>query len=85
MACHNDLRDGVADLAGKAFTPTHVGYYPLIFAGCAEKRPKANPSRSKAKSSTPQIEATEQKGNLLIRDLWHIDTDSVHKHVCHEH
>ena len=29
-AHHNDLRDGVADLAGKDFTPSHVRDDPLI-------------------------------------------------------
>ena len=29
-ACHNELCDGVADLAGKAFTPFHVRDEPLI-------------------------------------------------------
>ena len=42
------------------------------------KRPTAKPARSKSKSSTPQLEATEHKGDLLIRDLWHNGTDSVH-------
>ena len=40
MARHNELRDGVADLAGKAFTPSHLRNDPLIFAGCAVKRTK---------------------------------------------
>ena len=30
MARHNELRDGVADLAGKAFTPSHVRDDSLI-------------------------------------------------------
>ena len=29
-AHHNELRDGVADLAGKAFTPSHIRDDPLI-------------------------------------------------------
>ena len=49
MARHNNLRDGVADLAGKVFTPTHVRDDPLTFTGCAVKRPKENPSRPKSK------------------------------------
>ena len=44
MAPHNELRDGVADLAGKAFTLTHVRDDPLIFAGRAVQRPKAQPA-----------------------------------------
>ena len=33
MASHNELRDGVADLAGKAFTPSQVRDDPLIYQG----------------------------------------------------
>ena len=42
-ACHNDLRDGVADLAGKAFTPAHVCTYPKTFTGHAVQGGKTNP------------------------------------------
>ena len=34
-ARHNELRDGVADLASRAFTPSHVRNNPLIYQGCA--------------------------------------------------
>ena len=69
---HNELRDWVTDLARKAFTPSHVLNNPLIFASCVVKRPKAKPSRTTCstdgnKALTP--EATEQKGDLLIRNL----------------
>ena len=43
-AHHNELRDGVADLAGKAFTPSHVRDDPLIYSGRAVKRTKAAPA-----------------------------------------
>ena len=80
-ARQNELRDEVADLAGIYFTPTHVHNNPLIFAGCAVKRSKAKPARSKATKSTSSmllLEAAEQKGDLLIRDLWQNGTGSVH-------
>ena len=73
MARHNELQDGVADLAVKAFSPSHVRDDPLIFAGCAMKRLKANPdgnSGSIDRDGPPPPEATEQKGDLLICDLW---------------
>ena len=35
-ARHNELRDGVADLASRAFTPSHVRNDPLIYQSCAE-------------------------------------------------
>ena len=45
------------------------------------KRPKAKPdgtSASTDQDGVPPPEATEQKGDLLIRDLWQNGTDSVH-------
>ena len=47
-------------------------YNPLIFAGCAEERTDANLARYKATTvsvAMPPLEATEQMGDLLIRDL----------------
>ena len=79
-ARHNELRDGVADLAGKAFTPSHVRNDPLIYQGWAVKSPKAKPARSSGSNKpmdTPP-EATEQKGDLLLRDLCQNGTDSFH-------
>ena len=60
----NDLRDRVADLSGKAFTPTHVRDNPLIFAGCAVKRTTENLDTSKTTPSTKNMKATEKKGDL---------------------
>ena len=80
-ARHNDVWDGIADLAGKSFTPSHVRDNPLIFAVCAMKRPKANPDGTRGSTDqdgAPLPEATEHKGDLLIRDLWQNWTDSVH-------
>ena len=74
MAHHNELQDGVVDLDGKAFNPSHVRDNPLIFAGCAVKRPKAKPDGTGGSTER----ATEQKGDLLIRDLCQNGTDSVH-------
>ena len=71
-ARHNDLRDGVADLAGKAFTSSHVRDEPLIYSGRAVKRTKATPAGSGGKSTNALVqppEFTEQKVDLLIRDL----------------
>ena len=72
MACHNELRDGVVDLAGKAFTSSHVRDDPLIYSGCAVKRTKAMPARVGGYKDHAVVlppEVTEQKCNLLIHDL----------------
>ena len=46
MARHNELRDRVADLAGKAFTLFHVRDNPLIYSGRAVRRKKPTPAGS---------------------------------------
>ena len=54
---------------------------PLIFVSCAVKRPKENMARFKATTvtaDTPPLEATEQKGDLLIREIWQNRNESVH-------
>ena len=82
MARHNEPCDGVADLAGKSFTPSHVHNSPLIFAGCAVKRTKATldgASGTTDRDRAPPPEVMEQKGNLMIYDLCQNGTDSVHE------
>ena len=72
-ARHNELRDGVADLECKAFTPSHVRNDPLIYSGCSVNRTKSKPAGSDGNSNNAVVqppEVTEQKGNLLIRELW---------------
>ena len=79
---HNELHDGFADLAGKAFTPSYVHDNPLIFAGRAVKRTKATPAGASGTTEwdrAPPPEVTEQKGDLLIRELWQNGTESVHE------
>ena len=54
---------------------------PLIFAGCALKRPKYRPVSTSGptdRDGAPPAEAMEQKGDLLIRDLWHNGTEYVY-------
>ena len=78
-ARHNELRDGVADLASRAFTPSYVRNDPLIYQGYAVTRTKAQPAVTQDSITTgiSPPEATEQKGDLLIRDLWANGTDSA--------
>ena len=52
VAHHNELHDGVADLSGKFYAPTRVRDDTLISAGCAVKRQKSNPARSKSTKAT---------------------------------
>ena len=58
-ARHNELRDRVADLAGKAFTTSHVRDDPLIYSGCAMKRTKAAPAGAGGTSKHAQVQPPE--------------------------
>ena len=73
-ARHNKLRDGVANLPRKAFTPTHVRDDPIIFTGRAVLGEKA---KAKVKEALPKDKGG-LKGGLLIIDLWTQGTDSIH-------
>ena len=73
---HNKFHDRVVDLAGKAFTPTHM--QSLIYACCFVHRTKGQLSGSTHPPSTNNPEATGQKGDLLICDLWQNCTNSAH-------
>ena len=72
-AHHNNLCDGIVDLVGKAFTPSHVRNNPLIYSGRSVKRMKYTPAEASGttdQAGAPPPEVTEQKSDLLIRDLW---------------
>ena len=80
-ARHNKLRGGVADLAGKAFTPSHVRDNPVIYSGCAVRRTKptlAGLNKTKPSEKPAASEVTEHKGDLLIWYLYDQGTNSVH-------
>ena len=54
---------------------------PLIFTRCAVMKPKSTPSKTKGSNDRDDAsmpEATEQKGELLILDLWQNGTVRVH-------
>ena len=55
-ARHNELRDGVSDMAGKAFTPSHVRDDPLIYSGHAVKRKKATPAGAGGNKSHAEVQ-----------------------------
>ena len=74
MERHNKLHYWVAELAGKAFTPTNVSDDPIIFTGRAVHGGKF---KAKGKGSPPKDKG-ELKGDLLIRYLWMQGMDSIH-------
>ena len=58
-ARHNNLRDGVSDLAGKSFTPSHMRDNPLIYAGRAVKRTKAVPAGAGRTNNQSEVQPPE--------------------------
>ena len=81
MVRHNEFHDRVTDLAGKAFTPSYVRDNPIIYSGRAVNSTKATPAGAGGttdQAGAPPPEVTDQKGDLLIHDLWQNGTDSVH-------
>ena len=72
---HNELRDGVSDLAGKVFTPAHVRDEPTIISGRAVHGGEAK-SKEKGKGPSSQDKG-EEKGDTLIRNLWMQETYSI--------
>ena len=67
MARQNDLCDGVADLAGKAFTPVLVRDNPKIFTG---RSVRGREAKFKGKGSGAPPPDERGGGGLFIRDLW---------------
>ena len=61
-AHHNEICAGVADLAGKAFMPTHVCKDLLIFEVHAVQRPKDHPSGTTPSPSTTKIRGHGTEG-----------------------
>ena len=71
MARHNELCDGVSDLAIKVFIPTHVRDKPKIYIGCdvsgGKKKLKGSPSKDKG----------ELKEGIFTRYLLMQGTNSI--------
>ena len=65
------LRDGVAELASKAFTPTHMRDDPKIYIGCIVHR------GNEKLNGYPSKEKGQLKGDILIRHPWTQETDSI--------
>ena len=55
MKRHKDLCNGVSELAGKAFTPSHVRKDLLIYSGHAVKRTKAPPAEAGGTSKHAEV------------------------------
>ena len=69
MTRQNKLRDGVTNLSGKYFTPSYICGDPFIYPGRAVQEVKDHLIRLATRNSPDRRDDTEQKVNLLIRDL----------------
>ena len=78
MAHQNELSDGVANLEGKAFTPTHVHDDSKIFTGCYLRGGKTKGKTTKKGKEAPPLEEGDEKEDLMIQDIWTQGTDSIH-------
>ena len=67
---HNDIRDKVTNLAGKAFTPSNVRKDTLIHPGCAVQEGNDKPVGKLISNPPVAVENPEHMGDLLIRDLY---------------
>ena len=75
---HNELCDKVSELDRKSFITIHVRGNPRIFEVCAVQSTKDHPARNTHSPSKKNPDATEQKVDLLIRDLRKNGTNIVH-------
>ena len=66
--------------SGKAFTPTHLCDKPKIFTCHAMwgRKAKVKGKATAESKEAPPLEEGEEKGDLLIRDLWTQGTDIIH-------
>ena len=71
MSFHDELCDGVANLARKSLMPTHVSNKPLIHPGCAVQILRGPLYRYHPPNNISGAEVYfKQKGKLLIRYMW---------------
>ena len=76
---HNEIRDELVNLAGKAFTPSGaVRDEPLIKPGRVKESEKDTPTKDTSQEKTEQTATGEdERGDLLIRGLWTRGTDCI--------
>jgi hypothetical protein len=76
---HNEVRDELAHLAAKAFTPSAVRDEPLIRSGrVAEKvNVLASKDANQPDPTTQEAAPEDERGDLLIRGFWARGTDCI--------
>ena len=77
--CHNYIRDRFTDLSRKALSPSRVCDNLLVYPGCVVREVNFQLTRSPVTNNPPVLqEKLDQKGFLLILDLFQRRMDSIH-------
>jgi hypothetical protein len=77
---HNEVRDELAHLATKAFTPSAVRDEPLIRSGRVVENENALASsgvNNQPDPTTQEAAPEEERGDILIRGFWKQGTDCI--------
>jgi hypothetical protein len=76
---HNEVRDELAHLATKAFTPSAVRNEPLICSGRVAEQVKvlAPKDDNQPNPTTKEAAPEDERGDLLIRGFWTRGTDCI--------
>jgi hypothetical protein len=75
---HNEIRDELVHMVGRAMTPSVICDKPLICPGCVAVSVKTPPSMCTANPSS-ENEATgkDDRGDLLLQGFWARGTDCI--------
>ena len=76
--CHNDLRDRIANLDGKSFTPLHMRHNPFIQPDCVLWDGNDQLAPSYDSNQLACWYATEHEGDLLIWNLCQRGMEIIH-------
>ena len=71
---HNELRDELSALASRALKPSAVRDEPIITPSSS---PSASGSSSASQAPAPVVTSPDDRGDLLIRNLWSRGTDCI--------
>jgi hypothetical protein len=72
ISCHNEIRDGLIHMTGKAMTPSAICDRPLIQTGCIAENTTACPTKCNDCKSEERAEATGKSecGDLILLGFW---------------
>jgi hypothetical protein len=74
---HNEIRDELVHMAGKAMTPSAIRDEPLIRPGRVAENVKAPPTKCTPNQSPGTPATGEDRGDLLLRGFWARGTECI--------